>query len=56
MFSWHSWREPLLAPFGGVVLGFLFSDRRPGSASIRYAVAVLNPDLATASAGRSCLR
>ena len=37
-------------------LGFLFSDDRPGSASIRYAVAVLNPALAAASAGRSFFR
>ena len=35
---------------------FLFSNGRPASASIRYAVAVLNPDLAAASAGRSFFR
>ena len=35
---------------------FLFSDGRPGSASIRYAVAVLNPAFAPASAGRSFFR
>ena len=35
---------------------FLFSDGRPGYASIRYAVAVLNPAFAPASAGRSFFR
>ena len=37
-------------------LRFLFCDGGPGSASIRYAVAVLNPAFAPASAGRSFLR